>query len=89
MRPPIDAICYLLDAQFPADGILALGYICQRGIIQDIGNGISYIAHHQPQAAGFFIGTTTSLIGHLAYTFNGSYRAVQHTEDLSQGDLAG
>ena len=38
-------------AQFLADRALSFGHISKTGVIENVGNGIAYIAHHQAQAA--------------------------------------
>ena len=89
MRSPLRTSICLFDAEFFADGALPFGYIRKAGIIENAGDGIPHITHHQPQAAGLLIGTAAWLIRHLADTLDRSNRTVQDAKNLSERDLTG
>ena len=79
----------LIDAEFFADGALPFGYIRKAGVIENTGDGITHITHHQPQAASLLVRTAAWFVGHLADTFDWSDRTVQHAKDLTERDLTG
>ncbi len=57
MRSPVRRFITLFDAKLFADRDLPLGHIGKAGVIENIGDGITHIPHHQPQAASLLIGT--------------------------------
>ena len=89
MRSPLRTSIYLFDAEFFADSALPFGYIRKAGVIENAGNGISHITHHQAQATGLLIGAAARLIGHLADALDRRHWPIQYTEDLAESDLAG
>ena len=89
MRSPLRTSIYLFDAEFFADSALPFGYIRKAGVIENAGNGITHITHHQPQAASLLIGTAAWLIRHLADTLDRSDWTVQDAKNLPERNLTG
>ena len=78
-----------LSAELFADRTLTFGHISQAGVIQNIGDGIADIAHRKAQAAGLFVRAAAGFVSRLAHASDGRHGTIQHTEDLTEGDLFG